>query len=69
MCPCVWSQSEWEVRTSKRKSAHADIHLFIVSSAGKLVLYFFVSVKVRVMLTFFKKNLVIQFKVYASRVL
>lgn len=69
VCPWVWSQSEWEVRTSKRKSAYTDIHLFIVSSAGKLVLYFFISVKVRVMLTLKKKNLVIQFKVYASRML
>lgn len=54
MCPCVWSQSEWEVTSNKRKSTYTDIHLFIVSSAGKLVLYFLVYVKVRVMLNVFK---------------
>lgn len=37
VCACVWSQSEWEVTTSKKKSACTDIHLFIVSSSGKLV--------------------------------
>lgn len=53
MCPCVWSQSEWEVRASKRKSTYTDTHLFIVSSGGKLLLYFFVYVKVRVTLIYF----------------
>lgn len=70
MCPCVWSQSKWEVSASKRKSTYTDTHLFIVSYAGKLVLYFFVYAKVRVTLNFFFFfKLVVQFKVYVSSAL
>lgn len=60
VCPCVWSQSGWEVPTSRRNSTCTDLHLFIVSSEGKLVFYFLVFVKVRVMLIYlFFLNLVV----------